>query len=249
MSCDSCHLQKSNKIKVFILAVHRLRLDLMPREALERAQHMSKDGKVLFPIAPVDEPGKVWGFDAQEWKDNQRRYAEQLLDGCPVRTSNAVSYRLLSQVLISISVQWFGRKLCEKAYFSVDVTYRRLPFHQSLQIPDYLAQGISTTTPIEDLASRQTTAKHLAAATEMPEVSLEAAGMVAVALNGQLIVKTAIMHTVLNWLVGSCSGRVSPGTAKLELRETFDTMLAQSVVTVAIQSATRLFRPSTLRYV
>ena len=71
--------------------------------------------------------------------------------------------------------------------------------------------------------------------------------MVAASLNGQLIVKTAVIHTVVNWLVGTCSGRVSPGTSRPELRETFDTMLAQSVVTVAIQSATRLFRPSTLR--
>ena len=71
--------------------------------------------------------------------------------------------------------------------------------------------------------------------------------MVAVALNGQLIVKTAIMHTVLNWLVVTASGRVNPGTAHLELREAFDTMLVQSVVTVAIQTASRLFRPSTLR--
>ena len=79
-------------------------------------------------------------------------------------------------------------------------------------------------------------------------MSLEATGMLAASLNGQLIVKTAVLQVVLVWLTGACSGRVSPGTSQSELRETFDTMLAQSVVTVAIQSATRLFRPSTIRY-
>ena len=74
---------------------------------------MTKDGKVLFPIAPVEEPGRVWGFEAQEWKDNQRRYAEQTLDGCPVRTANAVSYRLLSQVImgrnrVRLDIYWLS---------------------------------------------------------------------------------------------------------------------------------------------
>ena len=76
----------------------------MPREALDRAQHMSKTGDVLFPVTPIKEPGRVWGFDAKEWKENQKRYACQTLDGCPVRSANAVSYRLLSQVsLLDIS--------------------------------------------------------------------------------------------------------------------------------------------------
>lgn len=234
-------------LKCFISAVHHLRLDLLPKEALERAQHVSKDGKVLFPIAPVDEPGRVWGFDAKEWKDNQRRYAEQTLDGCPVRTPNAVSYRLLSQVNSTPLLKLKSNSLSRYTSSFFRCNHSCSMSHHYVQIPDYMSQGISKITPIEDLAARQTTAKHLAAATEMPEVSLEAAGMVAVALNGQLVVKTAIMHTILNWLVGTVSGRVSPGTSRPELRETFDTMLAQSVVTVAIQSASRLFRPSTLR--
>ena len=85
-------------IKLKIQAVLHLRLDLMPRAVLDRAQHVTKDGRVLFPIAPVVEEGQIWGFDSQEWKDNQKRYASETVDGCPVRTQNAVSYRLLSQV-------------------------------------------------------------------------------------------------------------------------------------------------------
>ena len=94
---------------------------------------------------------------------------------------------------------------------------------------------------------RQMTARHLAAATDMPEVSMETAGMVATSLNGHLVVKTAILNNLLVWLCVTSSGRLEPDKSHTELRETWYSMLAQSVATVAIQAAPRLFRHSTLR--
>ena len=117
------------------------------------------------------------------------------------------------------------------------------------QVPEYLSElGDSTTTPIEDLATRQMTAKHLAAATDMPEVSMETAGMVATSLNGHLVVKTAVLNNLLVWICLTSSGRLDPDKSYTELRETWYSMLAQSVATVAIQAAPRLLRHSTLSF-